>query len=1322
MLLEACSDVNVLDEKDSTPLHLAAHNGHLKIVQRLIPAGAKVSCQDRDGSTPLHNAALNGHLDIMTKLIDKGADVDAEDLQGGTALLNAAAFGHDEVVKFLIKNGAKAEARDKNKDTALHYASYSGYADVVDTLLKANVDKDVTNAEDATPLHHACANGHVPVVRALLRAGADISFIDKQGTTPLHTASFNNHADVVEVLLAHAAQLPPDIKNLLLNCEDGEGSTPLHKAAWRGDVDTLKLFLEAGADIDVTDNEQATPLHKAAFKGNARVIRTLIEKGAKLDVRDKNGGTALYNACYNGHVMCAELLLEIHGSDKTKSAVNLKDTQGRTPLHAAACWGHWEVVHILLNCGADPNTADDEGTTPLHLAAFNGSTISIKFLMDEKADIELRNKEGIIPLHYAAYNGHLTAVQMLIDAGSKVNATDNKGVTPLHYASACNHYEVTRYLIFCDAEVDFENKDGMTPLAYAAKNGALDTTIILILKGADPDAKNPKGQTPRKIATRQRSNPCAAVFKELGQRPFSQEALSHLNDLRNQQKRRKPKPSESTAGAQTVGGAPEPSETMIQSGFHKGVGGSSEWNKLGFKFNLNDVAEIADEVFQSAKKIKHNWSFLNILRLLLLIPNDEMNGRKMWSLIEMFSNQVIFNETSETTKLGLQEFLDAYKVKDKFTKVKKLEMLVGVENALPILFPAMPEMDEFSNTTFHIGEVNPDDMIVVDAGDDDDGLVIDPDDDSPVAASSSDAAASSSKTRKKQPKRPAASVEVAETIDNGDGVNVMDFLTPMGDAGDVDQGDDDEAWLNQLASANKAAAAGPPMGGGPGGPPPPPPPPGGAPGAPPPPPGGPGGPPPPPGFMARPPAPMPPERKKLPDSIKFRKLQWKKIPYGKIKTTIWKHFMEDSKCPIDTPLLVQYFMMPKEDEKKKKKKKKKEKKQVVDMKRANHIGLLMSMLKCPIKELRRGIWELDDEMFTEENLRSMVKLAPAKTDHELLKDFIGAPQQVLDSLGQAENYYLAILDIPRFESRVRAFLFKKTFTASIDVLVDEVDRALSAIKKIATNFQFAKLLEVILHVGNFLNYKTFAGDCYGFKIEGLLKIRDCRSPTRPDYTLIHYLADYVKNRRPKLLKFPPVMDDIDRGSADFIVSINGDYAELKAGMLNLSSELDEAEKNPNPDDPFAKKMSAFAAKAKEQMKDLSEKVALLNKNNKAAMEFFAADKETDLPLIVQQFARDFQSALIENEERVERDARAAEKKKRVALKTAKTSTSTKRRRGGPPKKKRRRRRRRGQASSSASAASSSQQQGDEDQQSDAMKPSLGALDMGGDDSDDSGSD
>ena len=60
---------------------------------------------------------------------------------------------------------------------------------------------------------------------------------------------------------------------------------------------------------------------------------------------------------------------------------------------------------------------------------------------------------------------------------------------------------------------------------------------------------------------------------------------------------------------------------------------------------------------------------MNVMRHFLLIPNDEVNGRKMWSLVEMICNQVILAEPSVTTKMKFAEWLPMYQTKNKQTKV-----------------------------------------------------------------------------------------------------------------------------------------------------------------------------------------------------------------------------------------------------------------------------------------------------------------------------------------------------------------------------------------------------------------------------------------------------------------------------------------------------------------------------------------------------------------------------------------------------------------------------------------------------------------------------
>ncbi len=65
---------------------------------------------------------------------------------------------------------------------------------------------------------------------------------------------------------------------------------------------------------------------------------------------------------------------------------------GLAELHRDASNGHAEVVHWLIEKGADINKQSSDGYTALHLAAVANRVQTIKHLIAEGADLSIANQ------------------------------------------------------------------------------------------------------------------------------------------------------------------------------------------------------------------------------------------------------------------------------------------------------------------------------------------------------------------------------------------------------------------------------------------------------------------------------------------------------------------------------------------------------------------------------------------------------------------------------------------------------------------------------------------------------------------------------------------------------------------------------------------------------------------------------------------------------------------------------------------------------------------------------------------------------------------
>ncbi len=197
------------------------------------------------------------------------------------------------------------------------------------------------------PLIIACRNGNMREVESLIKDGVNPNTADKHGLYALGIAAYIGNMSLVHYLVANGADV---------NYQSYHGPA---------------ILLSKNEDIALFLLEKETDLSRS--------------KGEKGDSTYKN---LFFNAAFAGW---NEVLDKIYNKEV---GPDLLSANGRTPLFAAAEYGHIETLKRLISWGAKIDATDKDGHTPLMAACWNGQDKVVIELIKAGADVERKDKSG----------------------------------------------------------------------------------------------------------------------------------------------------------------------------------------------------------------------------------------------------------------------------------------------------------------------------------------------------------------------------------------------------------------------------------------------------------------------------------------------------------------------------------------------------------------------------------------------------------------------------------------------------------------------------------------------------------------------------------------------------------------------------------------------------------------------------------------------------------------------------------------------------------------------------------------------------------------
>ena len=187
-------------------------------------------------------------------------------------------------------------------------------------------------------------------------------------------------------------------------------------------------------DEEKEENENlSSPLIAAAKSGDLTTVRALLKTGADKDEVTDWGRIAMWHAAQNGHWKIVRLLIE-HGADHDKADKDRTYFGRETPLWIASQRGHLAVVRLLIKAGADMEKSNIVDWSPLYVASYEGHVDVVRYLLEQGANKDKALPCGITSLHIAAHIGHLETTKLLMIYGADLNARDKDSELPIDVA------------------------------------------------------------------------------------------------------------------------------------------------------------------------------------------------------------------------------------------------------------------------------------------------------------------------------------------------------------------------------------------------------------------------------------------------------------------------------------------------------------------------------------------------------------------------------------------------------------------------------------------------------------------------------------------------------------------------------------------------------------------------------------------------------------------------------------------------------------------------------------------------------------------------
>uniref|UniRef100_A0A671L7K6 Formin-like n=1 Tax=Sinocyclocheilus anshuiensis TaxID=1608454 RepID=A0A671L7K6_9TELE len=257
---------------------------------------------------------------------------------------------------------------------------------------------------------------------------------------------------------------------------------------------------------------------------------------------------------------------------------------------------------------------------------------------------------------------------------------------------------------------------------------------------------------------------------------------------------------------------------------------------------------------------------------------------------------------------------------------------------------------------------------------------------------------------------------------------------------------------------------------------------------------------------------------------------------------------------------------------------------LLDGKRSQAVGILISSLHLEMKDIQQAVLTVDHSVVDLETVEALYEnRAQPEELEKIRKHYETSKEDEVKLLDKPEQFLYELSQIPDFARRAHCIIFQSVFVDSISCVHRKVEIISAVSKAFLENDSVKDVIGLILAFGNYMNSgNRTRGQADGFGLEILPKLKDVKSRDNRislvDYVVSYYLRNMDENAGTEKSIFPlPEPQDLFHAAQVKFEDLAKDLRKLKKELTACVKEVEQVCENSSEEhlQPFKDKMETF---------------------------------------------------------------------------------------------------------------------------------------------------